>query len=48
MARQIYANQGDIFAACQEGKQEKVDAEWCKSDHQGGVESYEYSFLSCQ
>ena len=45
MARQIYANQGGIFAACQEGKQEKVDAEWRKSDRQGGVESYEYSFL---
>ena len=47
MTRQIFANQGDVFAACPQGKQEKVDAEWRKSDRQGDIESYEHSFLIC-
>jgi len=45
LARQIFANQGDVFAACQEGKQENVDDEWRKSDRQGDIKSYEHSFL---
>ncbi|MCL2528567.1 MAG: hypothetical protein FWE42_09145 [Defluviitaleaceae bacterium] len=45
LVRQIYTNQGGFFDACQEGKLEKTDAEWCKSDHQGDIEPYEHSFL---
>jgi len=45
LARQIYANQEGFFDACQEGKLEKADAEWCKSDRQGDIEPYEHSFL---
>jgi len=45
LARQIYANQGGFFDACQEGKLEKANAEWCKSDRQGDIEPYEHSFL---
>ena len=45
MARQIYANQGGFFDACQEGKLEKADAEWRKSDRQSDIEPYEHSFL---
>jgi len=45
LARQIFTNLGDVFAACQEGKQEKVDDEWWKFDRQGDIESYEHSFL---
>jgi len=44
LARQIFANQGGFFDACQEGKLEKVDEEWQKSDRQGDIESYEHSF----
>jgi len=45
LARRIYANQGGFFDACQKGKLEKADAEWCKSDRQGDIEPYEDSFL---
>ena len=45
LAWQIYANQGGFFDACQEGKLEKADAEWRKSDRQGDIEPYEHSFL---
>ncbi|MCL2527866.1 MAG: hypothetical protein FWE42_05535, partial [Defluviitaleaceae bacterium] len=38
-------NQGGFFDACQEGKLEKANAEWCKSDRQGDIEPYEHSFL---
>ncbi|MCL2527410.1 MAG: hypothetical protein FWE42_03240, partial [Defluviitaleaceae bacterium] len=41
----IYANQGGFFDACQEGKLEKADAEWRKSDRQCDIEPYEHSFL---
>jgi len=44
LARQIYANQGGFFDACQKGKLEKANAEWCKSDRQGDIEPYEHSF----
>ncbi|MCL2527763.1 MAG: hypothetical protein FWE42_05010, partial [Defluviitaleaceae bacterium] len=40
-----YANQGGFFDACQEGKLEKADAEWRKSDRQSDIEPYEHSFL---
>jgi len=45
LAWQIFANLGGVFAACQEGKQEKADDEWRKSDRQGDIKSYEHSFL---
>ena len=45
MARQIYANQEGFFDTCQEGKLEKADAEWRKSDRQCDIEPYEHSFL---
>jgi len=45
LARQFFANLGGVFAACQEGKQEKADDEWRKTDRQGGVGKVEYSFL---
>jgi len=45
LARQIYTNQGGFFDACQEGKLEKADAEWRKSDRQSDIEPYEHSFL---
>jgi len=44
LTRQIFANRGGFFDACQEGKLEKADEEWQKSDRQGDVESYEHSF----
>ncbi|MCL2527836.1 MAG: hypothetical protein FWE42_05380 [Defluviitaleaceae bacterium] len=45
LARQIYTNQEGFFDACQEGKLEKADAEWRKSDRQCDIEPYEHSFL---
>ncbi|MCL2528427.1 MAG: hypothetical protein FWE42_08405 [Defluviitaleaceae bacterium] len=45
LAWQIYANQGGFFDACQEGKLEKANAEWRKSDRQSDIEPYEHSFL---